>query len=319
MLLRRIVASICPVWLVLASAGTACSQEYPAKPIRIVAGSPGGGSDLVARMIAQGISGSLGQPLTVENRSGIVQTETAARALPDGHTLLVQSGALWILPLMRETSYDSVRDLAPITLIERSVEVVIVHPSLPVKSVKDLISLARAKPGEINYAASGPGSTSHLAAELFKSMAGARIVHVPYKGSGPALNALIGGEIQMMVASAPSVSPHLKSGRLRALAITSAEPSVLAPGLPTVAASGLPGYAIVGVSGMSAPAKTPAAIIKLLNDVVVRFLRMPETREKFLSAGSEVVGNSPDEFGTYIKSEIVKLGKVIKEAGIRAD
>ena len=256
--------------------------------------------------------------MIVDNRPAVAQTDIVSKAPPDGYTLLVAGGPLWILPLLRQTSYDPVRDFSPITLIELSVNLVAVHPSLPVKSISELVSLAKARPGELNYATSGIGTTAHLAGELFKSMAGVKLVHVPYKGGGPALIDLIGGQVQLSFVSAPGATPHVKAGRLRALAVTSPQPSALAPGLPTVAST-VPGYESVGITALFAPAKTPAAIIQRLNEESVRFLRTPEAKEIFSKNGAEPVGSSPEQLAAAIRAEVERLGKVIKEAGIRAE
>jgi tripartite-type tricarboxylate transporter receptor subunit TctC len=214
--------------------------------------------------------------------------------------------------------YDPVQDFSPITLAVRSPNLILLHPSLPVKSVKELIALAKARPGALNDASAGAGSSTHIAAELFKAMTGVNIVRVPYKGTGPAVTALISGEVQLMFATAGSAAPHLKSVRLRALAVTSAEPSTLFPGLPAVAAT-VPGYEGVSILGIFAPAKTPAAIINFLHQAIVQVLNRADVKEKFFSIGVETVGSSPDEFAAKVKSEMNRLGRVIKDAGIRAE
>ena len=307
----------------LLCAGAACGQGYPTKPIRLVTAEAGGGNDFAARLIVQGLAGSLGQQMVVDNRGGAggqIAVEIVARAQPDGYTLLLYANNIWLIPLVRsKVPYDPVRDFAPITWAARSPNTVVVHPSLPVKSVEDLIALAKARPGELNYGSGGTGATTHLAVELFKSMTGVNIVRVPFKGNAPALNALIGGQIQLMFATAGSVAPHLKSGRLRALAITSAQPSPLAPGLPTVAAAGLPGYESISIYGVFAPARTSPAIVKRLNEEIVRVLARADVKEKFLASGVESVGSSPELLAATMKSEIARMGKVIRDAGIRED
>ena len=308
------VTSICAQTI-----ATGSGQAYPNKPIRITTTESGGGSDFIARMIAQGITGPLGQPVIVENRGGgaTISGEIVAKATPDGYTLMVAAGTLWIGTLLRKTSYDPVKDFSPITLAVSTPNILVVHPSVA-NSVKELIALAKAKPGQLNYGSGATGASSHLAAELFKSMAGVNIVRIPYKGSGPAVNAVIGNEVQMMFPNGALVVGHAKTGRLKALAVTSAEPSSVLPDLPTVAASGLPGYESELHTGIFAPAKTPAAIVKRLNQEAVRYLRTPEAKDGFMkSGGSEVVASTPEQFGAKIKSEMVRLGKVIKEAGIR--
>jgi tripartite-type tricarboxylate transporter receptor subunit TctC len=240
-----------------------------------------------------------------------------SKAPPDGYTLLIDAASFWIGPLLQETPYDPVKDFAPVTLTDSAPNVLVVNPSLPVKSVKELIALAKARPGELNYGSSSTGSTPHLAAELFNMMAGVKIVRVPFKGSGPAVISLLGGQVQLMFATAGSVAPHVKSGRLRALAVASLQPSALAPGLPTIAASGVPGYEAVAFEGMFAPAKTPVAIIDRLNQEIVRVLNRAEVKERFFNAGVETVGSTPEEFAAAIKSNVAKWGKLIKDAGIR--
>ena len=306
--------------LFLSVMGAACGQDYPTKPIRIVTTAAGGGGDFTTRQIAQGISGPLGQPVVVDNRAnGFLAAEIVYKAPADGYTLTVQGSTFWILPLLRKLPYDVMADFAPISLIEQSVNIVAVNPSVPAKSVKELIDLAKAKPGALNYGASSVGSTSHLAGELFKSLAGVNITMVPYKGAAPALAALISGELQLFISDVGLLMPHAKSGKLRALAITSAEPSMLAPGLPTVAASGVPGYEALLVTGIYAPAKTPAAVINRLHQEIVRVLNRPDVKERFLNAGVETVGTSPQQFAAIIKSDSARMGKVITNAGIKLE
>ena len=293
-------------------------QEYPNKPIRIVTSPPGGGQDFAARLIVQGVSGPLGQQIIVENRPSNLLGEIVAKAPSDGYTLLLAGTSFMIDPLLKKTPYDPVKDFSPITLLVSSPSVLAVHPSLPVKTVKELIAFAKGRPGELNYSMGGTGSSSHLAAELFKSMAGLDIVRITYKGTAAALNDLIGGQVQMAFATAPSVAPHLKSGRLRGVAVTSAQPTALAGNLPAIAAV-LPGYEAESIQGMFAPAKTAEAIIKRLNTELVRFLRLPEVKERFFAAGSDIVASTPGQLDATVKAEIARLGKVIKDADIRLD
>jgi tripartite-type tricarboxylate transporter receptor subunit TctC len=297
----------------------AVAQNYPAKPVRILTGTIGGNLDLAARIMAPGLTTRLGQQVIVENHSGVISMETVAKALPDGYTILVFGTPLWIGPILQKLSYDVQRDFAPITLAASTPNILVVHPSVPAKSVKELIALAKARPGQLNYATGSVGAVSHLAAELFKYMAKVDMVRVAYAGTGPADIALLGGQVQLMFSVQPAVAPHIKSGRLRALAVTSAQPSVLLPVLPTVAATGLPGYESVLIYGALAPAKTASAIIKLLNEEMVRNLKQEDVKEKFFSSGAEVVGSSPDEFAAAIKSDTAKFTEIIKSAGIRVD
>ncbi len=298
------------------------AQHYPVKPLRIVTSEPGGVADFTARLIAQGLSTAFHQPAIVDNRggaSGVIGIDIVARAPADGYTLIVFSPSLWTLPLIQRTSYDTLRDFAPVTLAVTAPNLLLVHPSFPATSVKALIALAKAKPGEYNYAAGSIGAASHLSGELFKSMAGVDIVRVPFRGTAPALNALLGGQVQMMFAGAGSAVPHVLSARLRALAVTSAQPSVLFPDLPTIASSGLPGYELETNTGMFAPAATPVAIINRLQAEIARALHQPEVKQRLAAAGIEPVANTPAEFTAKVKAEIARLGKVVKEAGIRAD
>ena len=313
----RLVAWLLAVGVAIPGAGAVFAQTYPGKPVRIVTSAAGGTPDFVARLIAQAISGPLGQQVIVDNRSsGIIPAEIVARASPDGYTLLVTSNVLWIVTLMQKTSFDPVKDFSPIALTSMAPAVLVVHPSVPARSVRQLIALAKARPGELNYSSSTTGTASHLAGELFKAMAGVNIVRIAYKGAGLAINDLISGQVQLTFITATSVMPHVKAGRLRALAITSARPFALFPELPTVAASGLPGYEATSTYCALAPARTPETIVHRLNQEIERFLRTAEAKEKFFSSGSEVVGGSPEQLADAMKSEMARMGKIIKAAGI---
>lgn len=317
---RFLVAWLFPVSLAVFGAGGAWSQDFPTKTIRIIASPPGGANNFVARLVAQGLTDSVGWQVIVDNRpsGGFIQGELLARAAPDGYSLLVAAGSFTIGPLFEKAPYDVVRDFSPVTLVAMAPSVLVVHPSMPVKSVKELIALARARPGELNFATSGTGSANHLPAELFKSMAAVNMVRINYKGAGPALTALIGGEVHLMFATAGSAAPHVKSGRVRALAVTSAQPSALLPGLTTIAAAGLPGYDFISPFGLIAPGKTPQAIINRLHQEIVRVINQPEVKQRFLDTGTEVVGGSPEEYAAAIRSELAKWGKVIRDAGLGA-
>ena len=297
---------------------TGFAQDYPAKPVRIITAEAGGGADLLSRIVAQGITTPLGQPVIVDNR-GPIAIEMGARAQADGYSFLVYPNTVWILPFMRKTAWDAVRDFSPITMATRAPNILVVHPSVAATSVRELIALAKAKPGALNYADALVGSIPHLTAELFKSMAGVNMVHIPYKGSGPAFNALFSGEVQVMFPNSGSAAPHLKAGRLRALAVTTLEPTPIAPGLPTVAAAGLPGFESAVTQAVFAPAKTPQTIIRRLNYEIVAALRKPEVRERLFALGLEIVANTPEEFATNMNTDMTKWRKVINDAGIRAD
>jgi len=303
-------------------AGGAAGQSYPGKPIRIVTSEAGAATDIVARVIAQGLAAALAQPVVVENRSGsvVIPAGAVARAPADGYTLLVFINALWLMPLLQDNvPYDAQRDFSPITLAASTPNVVVVHPSLPVTSVKELIALAKARPGQLNYASGISGAINHLAGALFNYMAGVNIVRVPYKGASLAVTALVGGQVHLMFATAASVMPHIKSSRLRAVAVTSARPSALLPGLPTVAGSGLPGYEAVSLVAMFAPAGTPPQIVDRLNAETVQILNRADTRERLFNIGLELIAGSPEQLAAAVRAETDRMGKVIRITGIRAE
>ena len=275
---------------------------------------------MVARFIARGLTSSLGQQVIVDNRpTGIIPGEIVVKSPPDGYTLLFHGSSLWMMPLLQKVPFDPVKDLAALTLAASTPNLIVVHPSVPAKTVKELIALAQAKSGSLDYASGATGSSSHLAAELFKYMARVNIVRIPYKGQGPAVVSLLGGEVQMSFATTGSVSGHVQSGKLRALAITTAKPSALAPGLPTVAEAGLPGYQYASNAGMFAPRGTPPRLITLLNREIVKVLNTQEAKDLLFRDGTEAVGSSPAEFAASMRDEMASLGKVIKAAGIRTE
>jgi len=314
------VAGLLLAGVMVVGSGAANSQDYPNKPVRIVTPPAGAGNDFVARVIAQGLSASLGQQLVVDNRPAGVVGELVAKAPPDGYTLLAIGSVLWLTPFLQDNvGYDTVKDFAPISVTGTSVNILVVHPSIGVNSVKELIAMARSKPGQLNFATGGTGSSNHLAAELFKSMAGIDLVRIPYKGSGPALNDLVSGQVQIMFPTTAAGLPHVKSGRLRALGVTSLKPSALAPGLPTVAESGVPGYESIVMYALFAPARTPTPIIKRLNSDLAQYLKSPAGTERMFNAGIESVGSTPNELAIAMKSEMTRMGKVIKDARIRAN
>ena len=302
------------------NASPARAQEYPNKLVRIITSEPGGPSDIIARIVAQGISESLGQSVIVDNRTGIIAAEAAAKSPPDGYTLLFYGPTLWLMPYLRTSvAWDLVKDFSPVIWATRSPNILVIHPSIPAKSVSELIALAKAKPGTMNFSTGATGSSNQLATELFKSMAVINILRVPYKGTSPAVNAVVGGQVQLMFPDVGVALPIVKSGRLTALAVTSAAPSPLAPGIPTIAASGLPGYESEALFGMFAPAKTPVAIINRLNEEAAKVLSRPAVKERFFSVGVEPVAGTPVEFANKLKVEMSKWGKVIKDAGIHED
>jgi tripartite-type tricarboxylate transporter receptor subunit TctC len=301
-----------------AGAQAASAQDYPNRPIRFVTAAVGGGIDFTARMLAHGLTERLGQQIVVENRGGTnVAPQTVAKATPDGYTLLVHNNTVWISPLLDDVPYDHEKELAPISLTSRSPNLLVVHPSLGVSSVKELIAKAKAAPGEINYASGPVGASNHLAAEVFKAMAGVDLTRIGYKGGGPALIDMLAGQVKVMFATTGSVMGHVKSGKLRALGVTSAQPSPLLPGMATVASLGVPGYSSEAIYGLWAPARTSQAIVNRLHAETVRVLEAPEVKERFVSSGVEVVASTPAEFAAVIKAESSRLGEVIRKAGIR--
>ena len=306
--------------LVCSTLGTVRAQDYPKQPLRIYTSDPGGGTDLLSRILAQGISGPLGQPVIVENRGGnvVITAGAVAKAPPDGYTLLVWAQGVWLAQYLESASYDPLRDLSPITLAVMQPSVVVIHPAVPAKSIPELIAVAKARPGELNYAGSGIGGTTQLSTELLKSMAGVNIVRVNYKSTGAGLLATAGGETQLMLPTANAAMPHVKQGKLRALAVTSVKATALVPGLPAVAET-LPGYEAVTMTGVFAPSKTPSAVITRLHQEMTRVLTSADVKEKFFNAGSEVVANTPEQFAAAIKVDMARWAKVIKDAGIRME
>jgi tripartite-type tricarboxylate transporter receptor subunit TctC len=306
----------------LAAAEPASAQSYPTRPVRIVTTAPGGGSDFAARLVAQGLSTGYGQQFVVDNRGGgVVPVEIVAKAPADGYTLLFFGSTLWLAPLLQDkVPYDTLRDFAPVSLVVNAPTIVTVNPSLPVKTLKDLIALAKAKPGALNYGSGGAGSASHLSAELLKALAGIDIARVPYKAAGPAQLALVSGEIQvLMAASSGSLITFINSGKVRALATTGTKRAALFPDLPTVAEAGVPGCEYGQLTGLFAPAKTPTPLVDRMSQEVARILGRADVKEKLLAGGNDIVGSSPQESVAIIKSEVTRLGKVIRDAKIRAD
>jgi tripartite-type tricarboxylate transporter receptor subunit TctC len=300
------------------------AAQFPTKPIRlIVPFAPGGSNDIMARIAAQKFSESLGQQVIVDNRpgaSGIVGTELAAKAPPDGYTLLMMSLTLTVNPsLYRKLPYDTTKDLVPVSLIASAPLMLVVNPALPAKSVQELIAHAKANPGKLNFGSGGRGTTPHLAGEMLKAMAGLDMTHVPYKGGGPALADLVGGQIQLMLENIPSTLPFAKSGKLRALAVSGMKRSPLVPDLPTLDEAGLKGYEIVGWNGLFYPAGTSPAIIRTIHAQTVKMLAQPDVKERLAALGAEPVGNSPAEFAAFIRAEIGKWARIVKQAGLKPE
>jgi tripartite-type tricarboxylate transporter receptor subunit TctC len=297
---------------------------YPSKPVRfIVPSSAGGGTDIIARALSQKLSEALGQQFVVENRPGagqMIGIELAAKAPADGHTILMAASTLAINPIMyKKVSYDPVRDFAPITQAASLPNVLVVHPSLPVKSVAELIALARREPGRIAYASAGIGTSPQMSVELLKSLAGIDMLHVPYKGTGPGMIDVLAGQVKVMTPNVLTALPYIKSGRLRALAVTSAKRSEALPDVPTLAEAGVPGYEAVQWYGVLAPAGTPREIVERLHVEIAKALRAGDVRERLAADGAEPVGSSPDEFAAFIRAEIAKWAKVAKAAGIQPE
>ncbi len=299
------------------ASGTVPAQTYPNKPIRIIST---GGADIVPRLLGQKLTASLGQQVINEERTGAATTigsEFVAKSAPDGYTLLTAVASMMIAPNFYKINYDTARDFAPITLAVTSPWVFAIHPSLPVKNLAEFVRFAKAHPGQINFSASTPGAASHLTMELFKQTAGINVVHVSYKTLAAAITDTVGGQVQMAVSIAPTVMPHIKSGRLRGLSVSTIKRSAAAPELPTIAESGYAGFDSPGWYGFMAPAKTPAAIITTLNREFVTALRQPDVRERLIGSGLDPVGDTPQEFSTFAAAELDKWARVVKQANIK--
>jgi tripartite-type tricarboxylate transporter receptor subunit TctC len=309
----------------LALAFSAQAQApYPAKPIRFLVGfPPGGTNDIVARTVAPKLSEYLGQPVVIENRGGAnasIATDLAAHSAPDGHTILLVAPGHATNPALLKLNFDSINDFAFITLLAESQNLLVVHPSFPPRSVKELIAFSKKQPpGSINYGSSGTATTVHLSAELFQYMAGIKWLHIPYKGGGPGVIALMSGEVSLYFGNLPTVIRQARAGKLRAIAVTGAKRAPAAPDIPTVAESGVPGYEVTTAFGMAAPAKISRAILDRLHADTVRALNAPDTRERLQGLGADPVGNSPEQYTAFMQNEIAKWGKVIKAAGIKGE
>jgi len=308
----------------LAAPAAGWAQGYPAKPVRVVVpSSPGGGTDIIARIVAPDLSKRLGQQFVIDNRPGagtMIGIEIVAKAPADGYALLMTPSTLAInSALYKKVPYDPVRDFAPITELISSPSIIVVHPSVPAKTIKELIVFARAHPGQMNYASAGAGTYPHMTMELFQSMAKVKMVHIPYKGTGPAMIDMLAGNTAVMAGTILSVMPQVRAGRLRALGISSEKRSPVAPEIPTVSEAGLPGFEAVQWYGFLAPARTPREIITRLHAETARILQQPETKERFASDGADPVGNTPEEFARFIQNELVKWAKVARGAGIQPE
>ncbi|HKU69859.1 MAG TPA: tripartite tricarboxylate transporter substrate binding protein [Burkholderiales bacterium] len=305
----------------LAAAANAAEPAYPSRPVRVIApSSPGSGIDFVGRTVSQGLSESIGQQFVVDNRAGAggnIAAEVTAKAAPDGYTLFLATSTHVInVSLYRKLSYDILKEFAPVSRLTNGFYVIVVHPSVPAKNVKELIALAKARPGQLNFASAGNGNATHLAGELFKSIAQVDIVHVPYKGTGPALVDLVGGQVQIMFSNFTAALPHIKSGKLRAIAVSGEQRTPSAPDIPTVIESGLKGYTVTSWYGLVAPAHTPQPIIAKLNSEIAKVLKQPGIRDRLANDGAEPSSNTPAEFAALIRTELAKWEKVIKSAGL---
>lgn len=302
----------------------ALAQTYPTKPIRmIVPWNPGGTSDTIARVLGQKMTETWGQQVVVDTRagaSGIIGTEIAMRAPPDGYTLLHGNMSQWATnPSLYKTNYDTLRDFTPISIVASAPQLLVVFPGMPVKSVQDLVQLAKAKPGELNFGSGGAGTLAYPSGELFKTMAGVNMVHVPYKGTILALNDLLGGRLHIVFSDMPIALPHAKSGKVRALAVTSAKRTSLVPDMPTIAESGVPGYAIENSWGVFAPRKVPRDIVARLNAEIVRVHNLKDVRDRYASFGLEAVSSSPEQFAEIIRTDEAKLSRIIKATGAKVE
>ena len=315
-------------YLLLLSALLGClphalAQTYPAKPIRFLVGfPPSGTNDIVARAVAQKVQEFVGQSIVVENRGGAntaIATELGARAVPDGYTILLNAPGHATNPALIKLSFDPIRDFAFITLLAEAPNLLVVHPSLPARNVKELIAISKKHPGQINYGSSGIGTTVHLSGELFQYMTGAKWVHIPYKGGGPAVIELIAGQTSIYFGNMPTVIGHATAGKLRPLAVTSSKRSAAEPEIPTVAESGVPGFDVTAWYGVSAPIKTPRPIIEKLNAEFVRAVKSPDLRDRLIAQGADPVGNTPEQYAAFVQNEITKWAKVIKAAGIKGE
>ena len=320
---RLVIAAGSLAGLTMLAAGPAAAQPaaYPSKPIRIVVPYPPGGfNDTLARTVGARLQTVWGQPVTVDNKPGggtVIGTDAVAKSAPDGYTLFIMPFAFAVNPsIFRKLPYDPAKDFAPITLAATTPNLLVIGPEIKVNSVAELLALARSKPGGLSYASTGTGSSNHLSMEKFKQMAGVDITHIPYKGSAPAVTDLIGGQVGLMFDNVPNVIQHIKAGKLKALAVTSAKRSPHVPDLPTVAEAGVPGFEVSVWFGIAAPGGTPAAIIDKLHAEIVRTLNLPEVRDKFFAQGVDVVGSTPAQFAVHLKEQMAMWAKVVKDAGV---
>ena len=322
--MRKSLVRLALIAIGLFAAGAALAQGFPTRSIRLVVGYPPGGlTDGVARTLAPGFSESLGQQVFVDNRGGggsTIGTDIVAKAAPDGHTLLVADQALITNPsLYAKLPFDTLKDFQPVLLVGAASLVIVVHPSLPVRSVKELVALAKSHPGDINYASGGNGTATHLAGELFKQVAGVQMVHIPYKGAGLAIIDLLGGHVSLMFSSVGAAAPHANAGKIKALAVTGESRIQVLPGVPTLAEAGYPAASVVGYWGVLAPASIPRDVLDKLGSAIAAVVKRPEVRQRLLDQGVDPTGSGPGEYDRIIRAEIGRWAKVIKQAGIKVD
>jgi tripartite-type tricarboxylate transporter receptor subunit TctC len=307
------------------TAPCAHAQTWPAKPLRLISPfAPGGGTDITCRVIAPKLSDALGQTVVVDNRGGaggMIGVDLAAKSPPDGYTLVLGTiGPISINPsLYNKMPYDPVKDLLPVTLAADALNVLVVHPALPVKNVRELVALGKARPNELNFGSSGPGATDHLAGELFNLLTGTKMVHVPYKGGAPAMIDLVAGNMQIIFSTVSTAIGQIKSGRIRAVAMTGTKRFVLMPDLPTIAEAGVPGFAVNNWYGVFVPAGTPKDVVSRLNTELVKILHLPDVKQRLLDSGIEAISNTPEQFAAYIQAETKKWAKVVKDANVKVE
>jgi tripartite-type tricarboxylate transporter receptor subunit TctC len=294
-------------------------DKYPTRPVRIVTATPGGGNDFLARMVAPPLGNAIGQQIIVDNRPSRLVGGIAARSTPDGYTLVVGGSTMQYSPLMEKMDYNAITDFTPVSLLERSPNVLVVTSALKVNNVSELVAMARAKPGVLNYGTGVSGASLHLAGELFMRATNTKLVRVPYKATGPAVLGLLTNEVQLVFATAGAVVPLLKDGKLKALGVTTAEPTPLVPGIPTIAQQGVPGFELVTIGFILAPAKTPQPVVRLLNQHIVKLMQRPDVKERLAAGGSEATSSSPEELGRIMREDDARMRKLFKELGLTAD
>jgi tripartite-type tricarboxylate transporter receptor subunit TctC len=306
--------------VVAAGVNAANAQDtYPSRPVRIVTSTPGGGNDFLARIVAPPLGNAIGQQVIVDNRPSRLVGGIAARSTPDGYTLVVGGSTMQYTPMMEKIDYNAITDFTPISLLERSPNVLVVSPALKVNTVNELVAMARAKPGVLNYGTGASGASLHLAGELFMLATNTKLARVPYKATGPAVLGLLTGEVQMVFATAGAVVPLLKDGKLKALGVTTAKPTLLVPGVPTVAQQGVPGFEVVTIGFILAPARTPQPIVRLLNQHIVKFMQQPDVKNRLEGGGSEALSSSPEELGRIMREDDARMRKLFKQLGISAE